>query len=186
MKTVEIVGYHRTDFSKSANKQLRNDALTPCILYGGEQPISFSVPMILFRDIVYTPNVCFVDLNLEGVYYKCILQDAQFHPVSEMLMHADFLMLQDNKKIRMAVPIRFIGTAVGIQQGGKLISKLRKVTVEALPKDMPEFIDVNVTDLGLGKSIRINALTTENYKILDNPLITIASISVPRAAKSGK
>ncbi len=180
MRTIEIIGYKRANLGKADAKKLRVDGNVPCVLYGGGEQIHFSVPMILFRELVYTPNSAFIKLNIEGDEYDAILQDVQFHPVNELILHADFLELQEGRLIKMDIPFHFTGEAPGLLQGGKLMVKLRKVTIKALPKDMPEFIDMDVSGLDLGDSIKIKDIEVKDFAILNNPRITIATVSVPR------
>lgn len=186
MRTVEMIGYKRNDLGKKVANELRKSGNVPCVLYGGEQVIHFYTPMILFREVVYTPEVCFINMDIEGDEYKCVLQDVQFHPVSEIIMHADFLLLNDKKPITMEIPIKVEGNSPGVQKGGKLITKLRKIKVKALPQHMPDYIRVDINGLELGKSIKIGALKTENYTILNNPLVTVASVMIPRALKGAE
>lgn len=183
MKTVEIIGYKRDQLGKQESKDLRAQGYAPCVLYGGKENLHFYTPMILFRDVIYTGDACFVLLNLEGDEYRCVLQDAQFHPVSEVLLHVDFLLLQDDKPVKMEIPIRFVGSSPGLQKGGKLVSKLRKLKVVALPGNMPDVIEVDISTLDLGKSVKVGAIKQDNFTILNNPLVTIASIDIPRALR---
>ncbi len=183
MKTVEIIGYTRENLGKTESKNLRIESFVPCVVYGGKKQIHFSAPMILFRDLVYTPEARFVELNIEGEVTKAILQDIQFHPVSEVILHADFLELFDNKPIKMSIPIVTHGIAPGIQSGGKLIMKMPKLMIKSLPKDMPENIDVDISKLELGKSIKVADLIPKEYEVLTNPLVTICSVNIPRVMK---
>ena len=183
MKTVEIIGYTRENLGKTESKNLRIESFVPCVVYGGKKQIHFSAPMILFRDLVYTPEARFVELNIEGKVTKAILQDIQFHPVSEVILHADFLELFDNKPIKMSIPIVTHGIAPGIQSGGKLIMKMPKLMIKSLPEDMPESIDVDISKLELGKSIKVADLTPKEYEVLTNPLVTICSVNIPRVMK---
>ena len=183
MKTVEIIGYTRENLGKTESKNLRIESFVPCVVYGGKKQIHFSAPMILFRDLVYTPEARFVELNIEGEVTKAILQDIQFHQVSEVILHADFLELFDNKPIKMSIPIITHGIAPGIQSGGKLIMKMPKLMIKSLPEDMPESIDVDISKLELGKSIKVADLTRKEYEVLTNPLVTICSVNIPRVMK---
>ena len=186
MKTVELIGYKRETTKVAVNK-LRLEGSVPCVLYGGEgENVHFSTPMILFRDLIYTPEVAFVNLDVEGTEYKCILQDAQFHPVSEIILHADFLLLDENRAVKMEIPVKFSGTSPGIQKDGKLATKLRKIKVKALPQDMPDSIEVSVNGLELGQSVKVSSLTAEKYEILSPKSVTIASIAIPRALRSAQ
>ena len=126
MKTIEIIGYRRANLGKSESQRLRQEGNLPCVLYGGDGQIHFYSPMILFRDLVYTNEAHFVHLNIEGEECQAILQEVQFHPVSEMLLHADFLRISENRKIKMEIPARLVGKAPGVEKGGALIQK-RKI-----------------------------------------------------------
>ena len=188
MKTVEIIGYKRANLGKTESKRLRAEGNVPCVLYGGKEQTHFHSPMILFRDLLYTPEARFVALNIEGQEAKAILQDAQFHPVSETILHVDFLELFDDKAVVMDIPLKPVGNAPGVQSGGKLIMKLRHLKVKALPGNMPEFIEVDISGLKLGKSIKVGELTQGEYEIQNSDLVTICSVEVPRAmrGKSGE
>ncbi len=185
MKTVEIIGYKRANLGKTEAKSLRREGMVPCVVYGGDKQIHFYTPMILFRKLVYTDEAHFAMLTIEGESepFEAILQDIQFHPVSEIIMHADFLQLFRGKSIKMSVPIHPIGLAPGTSQGGKLIKKVKYLQVKALPKNMPEYIEVDVSELGLGKSIKVGELKVGEYEILNSPLVTLLGIEVPRALK---
>ena len=183
MKIVEIIGYKRANLGKTESKRLRGESFVPCVVYGGKEQIHFSAPMILFRDVVYTPEARFVELNIEGKIKKAILQDIQFHPVSEVILHADFLELFDNKPIKMSIPVVTEGIAPGIQTGGRLIMKMPRVMIKSLPKDMPESINVDISKLELGKTIKVGDLAPQEYEVLTNPLVSICSVDVPRAMK---
>ncbi|GJM61114.1 50S ribosomal protein L25/general stress protein Ctc [Persicobacter diffluens] len=184
MQTIEVVGFKRANLGKKDAKDLRLEGNVPAVLYGGEEQVHFHAPAYLFRDLIYTPNVYFVTLNIEGTEYKAVLQDAQFHPVSENLMHADFLLLNDEKELKMEVPVIFEGQSPGVAVGGRLVTKLRKIKVKALPKDMPENIKVNISGLELGKSIKVGEVPIEGVEVLNNPSISIATVEIPRALRS--
>jgi len=183
MKTLEIIGYKRANLGKAESKRLRADSQVPCVLYGGDEQVHFYSPMILFRELVYTPQAHFVNLDIEGTEYQCILQDIQFHPVSEVILHADFLLLNNKKTLKMDIPVETFGTAPGIQAGGKLVMKQRKLRVSALPNDMPDAIQVDINGLELGKSVKVGEVTVNNYEILNSPLVSIATVEVPRALR---
>ena len=183
MKTVEIIGYKRANLGKSESKRLRAEGYVPSVLYGGKEQIHFYAPMILFREIVYTDQAHFVELNIEGDIHKAIMQDLQFHPVSEVILHADFLELFTGVKIKMDIPIETVGLAPGIKSGGKLVKKLRYITVKSLPKNMPSTIEIDVSNLGLGKSFKVGELVSDDYEILNSPLVTIVGIEIPRALR---
>jgi len=180
METIEIIGYKRANLGKKDSKKLREDGSVPCVIYGGDEQIHFHAPMILFRDLVYTPGANFVKLNIEGLEIDAILQDIQFHPVSEIILHADFLQLKDDKKIKMEIPVKIIGNSPGVQQGGKILMRIRKLSLMAYPKNMPSFVEVDISGLELGKSIKVEELLSEDYDILNSPLVSVVSVNIPR------
>jgi large subunit ribosomal protein L25 len=183
MKSIEIIGFKRANLGKTEAKQLREESYVPCVLYGGDEQVHFRAPMILFRDLVYSPEVAMVELNVEGTVYKAILQDIQFHPVSEMILHADFLELRENKEVKIDIPVRFVGVSPGVLAGGKLTTKLRKLKVKALPANLPDYINVDISDLELGRSVKVSKIQPEGYVILTNPSSPVATVTIPRALK---
>ncbi|RDV13429.1 50S ribosomal protein L25/general stress protein Ctc [Pontibacter diazotrophicus] len=186
MKTLEIIGFKRANLGKQQAKDLRNQSFVPGVLYGNGEQVHFYAPAILFRDLIYSPEVYEVDLNIEGTHYRSVLQDSQFHPVNEMLLHVDFLQLQDDKPVKIEIPVKFVGTSPGVIAGGKLVTNLRKMKVKALPANLPDYVEVNISDLELGKSIKVARVKPENYEILNNPSAPIATVTVPRALKSAQ
>lgn len=183
MKTVEIIGFKRANLGKKESADLRLAAQVPCVLYGNGEQVHFYAPMILFRDLVYTPEARMVDLNIEGTIYHAILQDIQFHSINDIILHADFLQLKDDREIKMEIPVKFVGTAPGVMKGGKMYIKLRKLAIKALPKNMPDQIEVDITALDLGKSVRVSEVKAKNFVVTNNPLNSIATIEVPRALR---
>ena len=183
MKTVEIIGYNRANLGKKESKALRADGNVPCVLYGGGEQVHFFAPMILFRELIYTQEAHFVHLNIEGKQYEAILQDVQFHPVSEVLLHVDFLQLFEGKLVKMDVPVHFVGTSPGVVKGGALVKKRRHLKVQALPKNMPEHIDVDIAKLDFGRAIKVSEVVTNNFEIMDTPQASIAVVEVPRALR---
>ncbi len=180
MQTIEIIGYKRANLGKNESKKLRENGNVPCVVYGGKEQVHFHAPMILFRDLVYTPGANFVKLNIEGEEKDVILQDIQFHPVSEVILHADFLELNDTKKVKMEIPVKIFGDSPGVQQGGKILMRIRKLSVMAYPKNMPEFIEVDISGLELGKSIKVEDLLNEEFDILNSPVVSVVSVNIPR------
>ena len=184
MKTIEIIGYQRANLGKKEAKRLRTEGNVPCVVYGGDEQIHFYAPMILFRNLVYTADAHFAHLNIEGVEKQCILQDIQFHPVNETIMHADFLELHEGKKVKMDIPILLKGTPIGVGKGGKLMFKRRSLRIEALPKNMPEHLELDVSLLDFGKSAKVEDVETGDFKVSEDPSLSIAVIEVPRALRS--
>lgn len=183
MKSIEIIGYKRANLGKKETKAVRAEGLVPCVMYGGAEQRHFNVPYLLFRDLVYTPNAMMVDVNIEGTTFKCILQDMQFHPVNDSILHADFLELHEDRPVRMEIPVKLNGTAIGVAKGGKLSVRLPKLKVSALPKDMPDFVDIDVTDLDLGKSVKVSSIPAEGFTILNAPSTPVAGVVIPRALR---
>ena len=187
MKTLEIIGFKRANLGKAQTKELRNESYVPGVLYGGAEQVHFYAPAILFRDLVYSPEVYEVDLNIEGTHYRAVMQDVQFHPVNEMLLHVDFLELQEDKPVKLEIPVKMVGTSPGVIVGGKLVTKLRKLKVKALPANLPDYIEVDISELELGKSIKVSKINTGgNYEILTNALAPVATVTIPRALKSAQ
>ncbi len=183
MKTVEIIGYNRANLGKKEAKRLRAEAMVPAVIYGGEKQVHFYAPMILFRPLVYTGEAHFVNINIEGQEYKAILQDVSFHPVNELILHADFLELHKGKPIKMNIPVHLTGTAPGVTKGGTLIHKRRALTLKALPKDMPEFIEVDISHLDFGKAVKVESVSLKDIEILDTAAASIAVVEIPRALR---
>src|SRR5882762_1398446 len=183
MKTVEIIGYRRANLGKSDAQQIREEGNVPCVLYGGKDQVHFYAPVILFRDLVYTNEAHFVHLNIEGEESQAILQEVQFHPVSEILLHADFLKISEDRKIKMEIPVRLVGVAPGVSKGGTLVRKRAALKVYGFPKDMPDHIDVNVSSLDFHHAVKIEDMNIEGLEFLDPKAAAIAAVEVPRAAK---
>ena len=188
MKSIEIIGFKRANLDSRELTQIREEGNVPCVVYGPglTEQIHFYSPIILFRDLIYTPEVHMVDLNIEGTIIKAILRDAQYHPVSEMILHADFLAYSDEKPIKMEIPVNFKGSSPGILKGGRLEVKARTLSVKGLAKDLPDSISVDISKLDLGKSAKVADLKAENFEILSSPNVTIATIGIPRALRGKK
>lgn len=184
MKTTEIVGYKREDLGTSASKALRADGNVPCVVYGGKDVIHFTSPMYLFKELLYTPDAYIVNLNVEGVEKKCILKDVQFHPVSDMLLHVDLLEISDKKPVVMDIPVKVVGQAPGVMSGGIVYVKSKKLKVKALPANLPQYVEVDVSDLDLGKSIKVMDVAAEGFEIVTPDRVTIVGVIIPRALKS--
>jgi len=183
MKTVEIIGYQRANLGKTAADATRKEGLVPCVLYGGGEQVHFASPVILFRDLVYTNEAHFVHLNIEGEECEAILQDIQFHPVSEIILHADFLRISEGRKIKMEIPTRLVGKAPGVEKGGALVRKRATLKVVAFPKDMPDHIDVDCSELDFHHAIKVSDVNIPGLTFADPPRASIAVVEVPRSAK---
>jgi large subunit ribosomal protein L25 len=186
MKSIAISGSPRENVGKRDAKELRYQGLVPAVLYGGKNQIHFSVSASDLKGLVYTPDVQFVDLEVAGVKAKAIIQDVDFHPLTDLPLHVDFLELNDSKPVVMEVPVRLTGTSPGVKTGGKLIQKLRKLRVKALPKDMPQDVQVSLEKLEVGKSVAVDELKFDNFKIMNNGDDTIVSVTMSRALKQAE
>lgn len=183
MKTIEIIGYRRANLGKSDAQKIRQEGNVPCVLYGGSEQIHFYSPVILFRDLIYTNEAHFVHLNIEGEECQAILQEAQFHPVSENILHVDFLRINEDRKIKMEIPVRLVGQAPGVSKGGALVRKRATLKVFAFPKDMPDHVDVDCSTLDFHHSVKVGDVKMENLEFLDPKQASIAVVEVPRSAK---
>jgi len=184
MKSIEIKGTARQELGKKSAKELRAQDLVPCVIYGGETPVHFYAHENEFRKIVYTPKVFQIDLEIDGKKYNAFMQDLQFDPVSDKLIHIDFLQVRENVKVKIDLPVRLDGYAKGIQQGGRLKSNLRTLSVKGYPKNFPDEIAIDVTELGLGESIRVGDIKSEGIDILNQKSVPVATVVVTRAARA--
>jgi large subunit ribosomal protein L25 len=183
MKKIEVVGYQRANLGRTESQAIRAEGNVPCVLYGGGEEVHFYVPAILFRPLLFTPDVYDVTLNIEGTEYRAILQETQFHPVSDALIHADFLQVSSDKPVKVAVPVRLVGNAPGVQKGGKLVTRVRKLRVRGPVDSIPEYIDVDVSNLDLGKSVRVGQIPVSGIDMLEQASNPVCSIEIPRALR---
>lgn len=186
MKSIAISGSPRENVGKRDAKELRYEGKVPAVLYGGKTQTHFAVSATDLKGLVYTPDVQFVDLEVSGVKTSAVLQDIHFHPLTEQILHVDFMQLDDKKPVVMEIPVRLTGTSPGVKMGGKLIQKLRKLRVKALPKDMPQYLDISIEPLEVGKSVRVGELKFDNIKVTNNPEDTIVSVVISRALKQAE
>lgn len=186
MESIAISGSPRENVGKRDAKELRYKGQIPAVLYGGEKQYHFSVSAADLKPLVYTPDVHFVDLTVGGDQFQAIVQDLQFHPLTDQIIHIDFLKLNDDKEVAINVPIQLTGTSPGVKMGGKLVQKLRSLKVKALPKDLPQNIEVAMEPLEVGKSIRVKAIEVANAKVLNNADDTIVSVVMSRALKQAE
>jgi len=184
MKTFELKGSKRESTGKKAAKAYRKDSLIPCVLYGGGEVVHFTVTKDGIRKLVYTPEVYTVDLSVDGKNYTAILKDMQFHPVSDELIHADFLQIFKDKPVVLEIPLVLEGLAQGVKEGGKLSMDMRKLKVKGLYKDFPEKLVVNIENLGLGKTIQVGDLNYKNLELLNTKNSVVASVKATRAVKA--
>ncbi len=182
MKSITIKGSKRESVGKVATKALRNAGMVPCVIYGGEQPIHFSAEEKAFKSLVYTPNVYTASIDVDGQKIPAILQDIQFHPVSDTILHVDFYQLFDDKEVTMNIPVRLTGKSKGVAVGGALRHNVRKAKVKALPANLPDFIEADITELEIGNKLYITALKNDNYTILHPDNTVVAQVRMSRNA----
>ncbi|MBQ7511923.1 MAG: 50S ribosomal protein L25/general stress protein Ctc [Prevotella sp.] len=191
MKEINVSGKKRTDVGKKASKLLRKEGLVPCNLYGekkGENGLpvamAFAAPVAELRKAVYTPHVYVVNLNIDGTEHKAIMKELQFHPTSDALLHADFFEINDTKAITVGIPVNLTGHAQGVRDGGRLNLSIRKINVTAPYKQIPEKLDIDVTELGLGKAIKVGQLQFEGLEIATPKEVIVCSVKATRASRS--
>ena len=183
MKTIEIKGSLRTELGKKSSKQIRKADSVPCVIYGKGENIHFFAHELAFKGLVYTPEVHLVDLNIDGEIYKTILQDIQFHPVSDRIIHADFVKIFDDKPVAISVPISVHGNSVGVMAGGKLNIKKRKLKIKGLPKNLPESIPVDISNLKINDSVKVGDLAMDNIEFLDANRSIVVTVATTRGAQ---
>lgn len=183
MKTITIEGQLRTEFGKSATRQLRSQDLVPGVIYGGAKEINFVAPTPAFKGIVYTNEFMLAEIVVDGVSYKTILKDLQFDKVSDALTHIDFLELNEDKPVIATIPLRFVGNSKGVKTGGRLITKVKSLKVKTLPKYLKDFIEVDITELDLNGNIRVEDVKLDNIEVLNSARIPVATVVLTRALK---
>jgi len=183
MKTLELKGTAREAVGKKDAKKLRRNELIPCVLYGGSKNVHFALNEKELSKIVYTPEVYILDIEIDGKKQKAIMQDIQFHPVTDNMLHVDFLQVLEDKPIVVKLPVILKGFAKGVQAGGKLSQLARTLKVKALSKDLPDNLVVKVEKLELGKSIKVGELSFDNIEVLDSKNAVVAAVKLTRAAK---
>ena len=183
MKTITIEGQLRTEIGKGATRQLRSQDKVPGVIYGGAKEINFSAPAMAFKSLVYTPDFQFAEIKLNGDTYRCILKDLQFDKVTDKLIHVDLLELVEDKKVIASIPLKFVGSPVGVKDGGKLHIKMKALKVKTYPKYLRENISVNIDNLELNGNVRVEDVQVENYEIMNSPRIPVASVTLTRELK---
>lgn len=182
MKSITIKGSERESVGKSATKAVRDAGQIPCVIYGGDQPVHFVADEKAFKGLVYTPNAHTVVVELENKKFDVILQDIQFHPVSDKILHIDFYQLKEDKEIVMEVPIKIVGNSKGVLAGGTLRLNQRRLKIKALPKNLPDVIEADVTELDMGNKLYVTKLENENYKFMHPDNTVVCQVRVSRAA----
>ena len=193
MKSIDITGSLRTETGKKATHALRKNSQVPCVLYGMKKdenglPVAtpFTVTVEGLRKLGYTPHIYVVNLNIDGQVYNAIMKDIQFHPVTDAILHVDFYQINEENPIVMEVPVQLDGLAEGVRAGGKLVLQIRKLKVKALYNNMPERVVINVTNLGLGKTIKVGELHYDNMEILNAKEAVVCAVKLTRAARGAQ
>ncbi|MEL6918415.1 MAG: 50S ribosomal protein L25/general stress protein Ctc [Bacteroidota bacterium] len=183
MKSITIKGSERESVGKKATKALRNAGKVPCVVYGGDKPLHFSAEELAFRDLVYTPNAHTVVVDLEnGEKVEAVMQDIQFHPVTDRILHIDFYQLFKDKEVTMNIPVRLIGNSPGVRNGGRLLFRKRKLAIKALPDNLPDFFDVDISKLKIGQNISVASLLNDDFTILHPDTTVVVQVKTARTA----
>ncbi|NDV45761.1 50S ribosomal protein L25/general stress protein Ctc [Paludibacter sp. 221] len=183
MKTFELNGKVREDLGKKATKAVRSEEAVPCVLYGGEKNTHFTATNSDLRKLVYSPEVYLVELNIDGKKSEAIMKDLQFHPVTDKILHIDFLQVNDKKPVVVEIPVKLSGLAEGVKAGGKMSLEMRKLKVRGIYTQIPESITLDVTSLGLGKSIQVGSVSVDKLEILNAKNAVVAQVKLTRAAR---
>jgi large subunit ribosomal protein L25 len=183
MKTIEIKGSFRTELGKKSSKQIRKAGAVPCVIYGKEENIHFYAEELSFKNLVYTHKAHLVKLLLDGKEFDAVLKDMQFHPVSDKILHADFVLISEDKPVVIGIPVTVTGTSVGVIAGGKLVIKKRNLKVKGLPKDLPEFLTVDITELKIHDSVKVGDLAFDKIELLDPKRDMVLGVATSRVAQ---
>ena len=183
MKSITINGSQRESVGKKSTKALRNAGQVPCVLYGGDKPVHFSAEELAFSKLVYTPNAHTVVIALEnGETYNAVMQDIQFHPVTDRILHVDFYQLFEDKAVTMHIPVRLVGNSPGVRNGGRLLFRKRKLAIKALPSKLPDFFNVDISKLKIGMLIAVEGLKNDDFTILHPDSQVVVQVKTARAA----
>ena len=182
MKSITIEGSKRESVGKVSTKALRNAGKVPCVIYGGDQPVHFSAEEKAFKNLVYTPNVYTAAIELDGQTFAAILQDIQFHPVTDKILHVDFYQLHDDKAVTMNIPVKLKGTSPGVLNGGSLRFTNRKLKVKAVPANLPDFIEADISKLKIGSKLYITELFNDDYTFMHPDNTVVVQVRTSRNA----
>jgi large subunit ribosomal protein L25 len=185
MKSIELKAHKRTAEGKKDLKVLRSEGNIPCILYGGDENVLFYSHEIDVKKIVYTPSVYIIKLNIEGKTYDAIIKDLQFHPVTDKVLHIDFLQVVEGKPVVMKVPVNLEGDSEGVKQGGKLHLSRRSLKVRGMADDLPDKLTIDISGLELGKVMKVRDLSFDNIELLDQPSDVVCSVKLTRTSRAG-
>ncbi len=186
MKTITIEGQLRTATGKAATRQLRSEEQVPAVIYGGASEVSFSANIKSFKPLVYTSEFMVAEVNVNGKTHKCVLKDLQFDKITDTLTHIDFLELVENKSVIVTLPLKYVGTPVGVKEGGKLLLKVKALKVKSTPANLRETIEVNIENLAINENIRVEDVKVEGLEIMNSARIPLASVVMTRQLKQAE
>lgn len=182
MKSITIKGSKRESVGKVATKALRNAGMVPCVIYGGDKSVHFSAEEKAFKNLVYTPNVYTAAIEVDGEKYGAILQDIQFHPVTDRILHVDFYQLFDDKEVTMNIPVKLTGTSPGVLNGGSLRFTNRKLKIKALPSKLPDFVNADISGLKIGNKLFVTQLLNDDYTFMHPDNTVVVQVRTSRNA----
>ena len=183
MKTLEIKATKRDGFGKKAAKAYRRESLIPCVIYGGGEETAFTVDTKSVKPLIYSPNSYVVEINIDGKVETAVMREVQFHPVREEILHIDFYRVQEGKPVAIDVPVRLTGNSEGVKAGGKLVLSKRKIRVSGMVENLPDELVIDITTLGVGKSIFVGDLQYENLTMLTPATTAVCAVRVTRASR---
>lgn len=185
MKSITIQGTKRESVGKKSTKALRDAELVPCVVYGGEETLNFSAEERSFKGLVYTPEAHTVSIEVDGKKIPAVLQDIQFHPLTDKILHADFYQLSDDKPVVMEVPVRITGRSKGVVAGGAMRQSFRKLKVKAIPANLPDEIVVDVTPLKIGSKLYVGSIKSEGFSFMHPDNAVVVAVKMSRTAAKG-
>ncbi len=183
MKSIEIKGTLRTELGKKSSKELRKTGNVPCVIYGKEKNVHFHAHELSFKNLIYTPEAHLVDLIIDNKSQKVVLKDVQYHPVSDKILHADFIEVFDDKPVIISIPVKVSGDSAGVIAGGKLNIKKRSLKVKGLPNDLPEHLNIDITDLKIHESVKVGDLSYDKIELIDPKKLMVLTIATSRVVQ---
>jgi large subunit ribosomal protein L25 len=186
MKSVKVEGTKRSDLGKKATRQARSEGKVPCVIYGGNENIHFTAPIMAFRTLVYTPDFQLAEINMDGKTYKTIIKDLQFDVVTDTLTHIDFLELVEDRQVIANLPLKFTGQPEGVKAGGRFEAKVKSLRVRTYPKYLRENIEVAIDKLQIGENLRVQDVQAEGMEFMNSPRIPIAAVVTTRALRQAE
>jgi large subunit ribosomal protein L25 len=183
MKQVSLSGALRTHVGKTEAKAIRKQNMVPAVMYGGKEQKTLTVPYVDLQKILYSPDVYQVNLTIDGVTYPTVIREVQFHPVTDRILHVDFLELLPGKEVVIEIPVKFVGTSPGVLAGGKLVKSLRKIKVKATAENFPEYVTVDISGLNIGNTLKIKDIQLPNAKLVDTPERAVAAVVATRSSQ---